>query len=247
MLRVENLSKIYSNGTQALKNVSFKIDPGEFVVVLGKSGSGKSTLFRCLNRLVEPTEGRIFFNDQEITGANRKSIRVCRRKMGFIFQQFNLIHRCSVMTNVLMGRLGYTPSWMGLIGYFFKKDRAQAWEILQRLEMDDKAWHRSGDLSGGQQQRVGIARALMQKPTVILADEPIASLDPGLARSIMETLKKINENDGVTILCNLHQPDLAIEYGKRVLVLKSGQFIFDGSSESLRKLETKNIYNLKDQ
>ena len=166
-----------------------------------------------------------------------------RRKIGFIFQNFNLVHRLSVFTNILIGRLGYTSSWSALVNYFTKSDRVRALKILERLEVLDKVGQRAANLSGGQQQRVGIARALMQEPSVILADEPISNLDPGLARTILGILREINERDGVTILCNLHQPDLALEFGRRILVLESGKLIFDGDREEFDRNGIKKNFN----
>ena len=242
MLHTEKLCKTYPNGTQALRNLSFQVKSGEFVIALGQSGSGKSTLLRCLNRLIEPSSGKVFLESREITGANAKTLRAFRRRMGMVFQQFNLIIRASVLTNVLTGRLGHVPSWQGLANYFSARDRQRAFKILNRLEISDKAYLRADTLSGGQQQRVGIARTLMQNPSIILADEPVASLDPRLSRVILDSLLEINRKDGVAVLCSLHQPELAMEYGKRVIVLKSGECIFNGPADELKKNETMNIY-----
>ena len=183
MLRLEQVSKIYGNGTHALRGVSLKIEAGEFVVILGKSGAGKSTLLRCINRLVEPTSGKIFFEDQEVTAMDGKRLRSLRQKMGMIFQNYNLVSRISVRTNVLSGALGRTSAWSALINYFAEDDITTAQHNLGRLEIGNKADQRADQLSGGQQQRVGIARALMQNPNLILADEPVASLDPTTSRT----------------------------------------------------------------
>src|SRR5258705_8169400 len=185
MLRVVNLTKIYPTGTLALDNVSFEVQDGEFMAIIGLSGSGKSTLLRCINRLVEPTSGEIWLDDVNITQAPHSELRHIRRRIGMIFQQFNLVKRSSVMTNVLAGRLGYTNPLASLIGHFSAEDRERAMEALRRVGMPEKARNRADELSGGQQQRVGIARALMQSPKVILADEPVASLDPVLAHTIL--------------------------------------------------------------
>ncbi len=242
MLRIEGLSKTYPNGTQALKEISFKVRAGEFVVILGKSGSGKSTLLRCINRLVEPTHGRIFLGDREITGAGPGKLRALRRKIGMIFQQYNLVPRSSVLTNALTGRLGYVSSWRGWINYFPRDFVLKAEEKLKALGLDEKSGQRADTLSGGQQQRVGIARALMQQPEIILADEPVSSLDPATTISILDTLREINEKEGVTVLCNLHLPELARKYGDRVLALKNGQMVYDGDPEFLDQTLAEKIY-----
>tara|TARA_B100000686_G_C16774012_1_gene967171 strand:- start:916 stop:1650 length:735 start_codon:yes stop_codon:yes gene_type:complete len=242
MLQVEGLYKVYPNGIRALNGLSFEIKEGEFVVALGQSGSGKSTLLRCLNRLVEPTCGRVFLQQDEVTGADPKMLRACRRRIGMVFQEFNLINRTSVLTNVLTGRLGFVPSWQSLVNYFSIEDRMKAMEVLDLLEIGDKENHPVSSLSGGQRQRVGIARALMQNPAIILADEPVASLDPRLARMTLDILMGINRKKRMTILCSLHQPELAMEYGGRVMVLKSGECIFNGSPKKLGDNEIINIY-----
>lgn len=242
MLQVERLSKTYADGTKALKEVSFSVESGEFVMILGKSGSGKSTLLRCINRLVEPTGGNVFLKDLEITAASPRQLRRIRRKIGMVFQQYNLVSRSSVLTNVLAGRLGYISPWTGLIHYFPKETVRLAQNNLREMELSDKCNQRAGVLSGGQQQRVGIARALMQDPELILADEPVSSLDPSTARTIMDILQKINRDRGVTILCNLHLPELAKEYGSRIMVLKAGEVVFDDLPEHLDLSKTRDIY-----
>ncbi len=233
MLRLEQVSKIYGDGTRALKDVSLKIEAGEFVVILGKSGAGKSTLLRCINRLVEPTSGKIFFEDQEVTAMDGRRLRSLRQKIGMIFQNYNLVGRMSVRTNALTGALGRTSAGAALVNYFAKDEIASAQHNLERLEIGEKAGQRADQLSGGQQQRVGIARALMQKPKIILADEPVASLDPVTSRTILDSLRTINREDGVTVLCNLHLPELAREYGQRIIAMKSGEIVYDGPPEGL--------------
>ena len=242
MLRVENLSKTYEDGTQALKGVTFSVAPGEFVAVLGKSGSGKSTLLRCINRLVEPTEGSIFLGDDEITGASPSALRLLRRKIGIIFQQYNLVNRLTVWTNVMTGDLGVLPSWMGLAGYFPRTSIDRAKVHLGRVGLADKANSRADKLSGGQQQRVGIARALVQEPRLILADEPVSSLDPVSAKTIMDLLREINQKNGVSIICNLHLPDLAREYAQRLLVLRDGKIVFDGVPKQMDSSRLEALY-----
>ena len=197
MLKVENLTKVYPNGTQALKNVSFEVKDGEFLAVIGLSGSGKSTLLRCINRLIEPTSGKIYWNDQDITAASAGEMRKIRRQIGMVFQQFNLVKRSSVMTNVLSGRLGYVNTFSSALHLFSAADNNKALASLDQVGLADKSHVRADSLSGGQQQRVGIARALMQDPKLILADEPVASLDPVLAHSILKYLEQLNKERGL--------------------------------------------------
>jgi phosphonate transport system ATP-binding protein len=236
MLQVEHLTKIYPDGTVALRDVSFTVPESEFLVVIGLSGSGKSTLLRCINRLIEPTEGRIIWNGRDITAANQAELRLIRREIGMIFQHFNLVRRSSVLTNVLSGRLGYTPPAWSLINRFSRADRQRAMQALERVGIPDKARNRADELSGGQQQRVGIARALMQTPKMILADEPVASLDPVLAHTILSNLERINQEDQVTIICSLHFLDLVQRYATKVIGLRVGQIVFEGSSQDIRDL-----------
>lgn len=242
MLRIENLTKIYTGGVQALTNVSFDVPKGQFLAVIGLSGSGKSTLLRCINRLIEPTSGTIIWNDIDVTAASDEELRRIRRKIGMVFQHFNLVHRSSVLTNILAGRLGYVnPAW-SLVNRFPKSDMENAYKQLERVGIADKANHRADELSGGQQQRVGIARAMMQNPDMILADEPVASLDPVLAHSIMQYLEKINKEDGVTVLCSLHFLDLVHRYADRVVALKEGILMFDGLPKDIDDAKFKDIY-----
>ena len=242
MLKIDQLSKTYENGTAALRDVSFSVEKGEFVVILGKSGSGKSTLMRCINRLVEPSSGKVFFDEEEVTGVSPKRLRELRKKTGMIFQQYNLISRYSVQLNTLMGRLASTLSITSMMNYFSDEDVVHSRQVLDRLSLSDKYFHRSEELSGGQQQRVGLARALMQEPELILADEPVSSLDPASSRQIMELLAEFNEKDGVTILCNLHLPALAQEFGSRILVLSEGQIVYDGPAGNLNEVELNSLY-----
>lgn len=227
-LRIEGLTKTYANGVQALKHVSLTVNRGEFVVIIGLSGSGKSTLLRCINRLVEPSGGRIWLGEEEITGASISELRTLRRKIGFIFQQFNLVPRSRVIHNVLAGRLGFNTTWRSLLGLFRDDDVRAAFANLDRVGIAEKAYERADALSGGQQQRVAIARALMQSPSLILADEPIASLDPATSHGVMRYLEEINRDDGTTVLCNLHQLSLARRYASRLIALKDGEVVLDG-------------------
>lgn len=242
MLRIENLTKIYPNGTVALVDVSLEVPKGQFVAIIGLSGAGKSTFLRCINRLVEPTAGRIWLDDVEITAASYQELRQIRRRIGMIFQQFNLVKRCSVMTNVLSGRLGYIPTLPSLLYRFSAEDIADAKANLQRVGLLEKARQRADTLSGGQQQRVGIARALMQKPELILADEPVASLDPATAHVVLDELERMNKQDGMTILCNLHFLSLARRYADRVIGLKAGRLVFDGTPDEIDDVRFKQIY-----
>ena len=242
MLRLEQVVKTYPDGTRALKDVTLQIESGEFIVILGKSGAGKSTLLRCINRLVEPTSGKIFFDDQEITALDGRELREMRSHIGMIFQDYNLVPRLSVMTNALSGALGRSPAFAALLNYFQPEEKAAALHHLERLEIGDKAGQRADQLSGGQQQRVGIARALMQNPKLILADEPVASLDPATSRTILDILRRINEEDGVTVLCNLHLPELAREYGKRIVAIKEGEVVYDGGPEGLTQKRVDHLY-----
>jgi phosphonate transport system ATP-binding protein len=242
MLEVKNLSKIYDGGVQALYDVSFEVPKGEFLAVIGLSGSGKSTLLRCINRLIDPTEGQILWDGADITAESQDDLRPVRRKIGMVFQHFNLVLRSSVLTNVLSGRLGYVnPAW-SLINRFSKQDIDKAMAQLDRVGIADKAHSRADELSGGQQQRVGIARALMQDPEMILADEPVASLDPVLAHSIMQHLEQINKEDGVTVLCSLHFLDLVHRYADRVIALNDGRLMFSGTPEEIDDAKFKEIY-----
>jgi phosphonate transport system ATP-binding protein len=236
MLRIVNITKVYDNGTVALKNVSFDVKDGEFLAVIGLSGSGKSTLLRCINRLIDPTEGEIWLDDINVTALKGNDLRKVRRRIGMIFQQFNLVRRSSVLTNVLTGRLGYTPPLWSLANRFSRADHELAMDALRRVGIENKAHIRADQLSGGQQQRVGIARALMQDPQLILADEPVASLDPVLAHSIMGYLEELNRTDGRTVICSLHYLDLVQRYADRVIGLRNGEIVYEGSREQIRQL-----------
>jgi len=242
MLQVEHLTKIYENGTVALEDVSFEIPDGQFLAVIGLSGSGKSTLLRCINRLIEPTEGRILWNGEDITNAGQEELRRHRRRIGMVFQHFNLVNRSKVSTNVLSGRLGYTNPALSLLNHFEAEDRAAAVRALDRVGLAEKADSLASELSGGQQQRVGIARALMQDPEIMLADEPVASLDPVLAHSIMQHLESINKDDGVTVLCSLHFLDLVHRYSDRAIALFDGKLVFDGPPIEIDDQRFKDIY-----
>ncbi len=242
MLRIEHLVKVYPNGTQALQDVSFSVPDGEFLAVIGLSGSGKSTLLRCINRLIEPTSGKITWDDIDITAASSGEIRKIRRQIGMVFQQFNLVKRSSVLTNVMTGRLGYVNTIPSLLNLFSAEDHKLALDSLDQVGLADKIHVRADSLSGGQQQRVGIARALMQNPKLILADEPVASLDPVLAHSILKYLEILNKDRGITVLCSLHYLDLVHRYATRAIALKDGKVVFEGLPKEIDQAQFKAIY-----
>ncbi len=242
MLKVEHLTKIYEGGTLALEDVSFEVPDGQFLAVIGLSGSGKSTLLRCINRLIEPTEGQITWNGVDITKASQEEMRRIRRRIGMVFQHFNLVHRSKVLTNVLQGSLGYVNPALSLINKFPKDQMRKAYQQLARVGLEEKAGQRADELSGGQQQRVGVARALMQDPEMILADEPVASLDPVLAHSIMQYLETINSEDKVTVLCSLHFLDLVHRYADRAIALNEGKLVFEGPPSEIDDAKFKEIY-----
>jgi phosphonate transport system ATP-binding protein len=241
VLKVENLTKVYDGGVLAVDDVSFEVPEGQFLAIIGLSGSGKSTLLRCINRLVEPTDGRITWHGVDITKASQDEMRRIRRRIGMVFQHFNLVNRSSVLTNVRAGRLGYTNPVASLINRFSEADTVKAYETLELVGIADKAKTRADELSGGQQQRVGIARALMQDPEMILADEPVASLDPVLAHSIMQYLDLIQKR-GVTVLCSLHFLDLVQAYADRAIALNEGKLMFDGAPHEIDDARFKDIY-----
>jgi phosphonate transport system ATP-binding protein len=242
MLKIEHLTKVYDDGTRALQDVSFEVPDGQFLIIIGLSGSGKSTLLRCVNRLIEPTAGRVIWNDTDITVAPQEELRHIRRQIGMIFQHFNLVRRSRVITNVLAGRLGYTsPAW-SLVNHFSQEDVQMALRSLERVGIADQAYKRADELSGGQQQRVGIARALMQNPELMLVDEPVSALDPATSHSIMRYLEELNKKDGVTIVCSLHFLSLARAYADRIIALKDGQMVFDGSPEEIDDARFRGIY-----
>ena len=243
MITLENVSKTYegAGGIVALRDVSIDVKEGEFLVILGPSGAGKSTLMRCINRLVEPTSGRILLDGREVT-SRRRQLRAARRDIGMVFQQFNLVKRLSVLMNVLSGRLAYHTFWPSLLYKFDQDDKRVAIECLTRVNMEHKAFQRADTLSGGEQQRVAIARALAQEPKVILADEPVASLDPRIARQVLTYLKQIAGELGITVLCNLHQVEYAREYAERVVGLSQGTVVFDGPSGKLTDDILQQIY-----
>ena len=237
LLEVINLNKSYDGHILALNNLSLQVQEGDFIILLGLSGSGKSTLLRCINRLIEPSSGHILFREQNILPLKGIELRHYRRQIGMVFQQFNLVKNLTVLTNVLTGRLGYHSS----LSTFSKEDYELAMQNLEKVGLQNYANKKVKFLFGGQQQRVGIARALMQNPSLILADEPVASLDPATADSIMQYLGEINK-DGITIICSLHFLTLARRYGNRVLALKEGKKVFEGIPAEIDNFRFKEIY-----
>jgi phosphonate transport system ATP-binding protein len=232
-----------SFGTKkALDAVSLSVEPGQFICVIGPSGAGKSTLLRCINRLADADSGEIGFDGKNILKFQGQELRAWRAKAAMIFQQFNLVPRLDVVTNVLLGRLAHRSVWPSLFKSFTREERAMAITILDRLNLADAAFQRAETLSGGQQQRVAIARALMQEPKIMLADEPVASLDPANAAAVMDTLRDICKQDGIPVLCNIHALDIAREYSDRIVAMRKGQVVFDGPPAKLTAQLEDQIY-----
>lgn len=242
LLTVEHLTKSYDGKGKALHDVSLSLRRGEFVTVIGPSGAGKSTFLRCINRLIDASEGSIVFDGREITSMNKRQMREARRDIGMIFQHYNLVHRATAIENVLQGRLGYLSNFRGIFGLYSEEDKRSAFELLDKMGLAEFAYQRADQLSGGQQQRVGIARALVQDPLLMLCDEPIASLDPKSSRVTMEMLRWVSDELGVACLVNLHQVDYAIEYSDRIVALKKGVKVFDGTPDDLDAKTISDIY-----
>lgn len=241
LLEVQNLTKYYDD-VRALSDVSFKVKKGEFVAVIGPSGSGKTTLIRCINRLIEPTEGHLRFDDLDLRLLHGHHLRHARARIGMIFQHYNLVSRLTVIENVLHGRLGYKSSLAGVFGIYTEEEKTKALEVLKLLGLEEYVYRRCDQLSGGQKQRVGIARALVQDPRMILCDEPISSLDPSSSKIIMDYLRKIQKELGITILVNLHQVDVAKKYAERILGFNSGDLVFDGAPKKMDRDRIHAIY-----
>ncbi|MFN3349603.1 phosphonate ABC transporter ATP-binding protein [Pseudorhodoplanes sp.] len=246
MLELDAVTRRFG-ATVAVSDVSIKIRPGSFVGVIGRSGAGKSTLLRMINRLVDPSAGRIVFDGVDVTQFKGAQLKAWRARAAMIFQQFNLVPRLDVLTNVLLGSISRRPTLASLAGIFTETERAMAVEALERLDLMPYVFQRAGTLSGGQQQRVAIARALMQRPAILLADEPIASLDPRNAARVMDSLKRINGEDGITVLCNLHTIDAARQYSDRIVGMAHGRIVFDGRPAELTPAAMREIYQIGDQ
>ena len=246
MLTITDLVKVYPTGTRALNGIDLTISEPQVVAVIGSSGAGKSTLIRCINRLVEPTSGKIVLDDMDITSLNRRRLRAARRRMGMIFQEYNLVERLTVMENVLSGRLGYVSFWQAYRRRYPKEDVRAAFEILERVELDGYQNTRADALSGGQRQRVGIARALMQKPDLLLVDEPTASLDPRTGRQIMRLICELAQERGTPALVNIHNVQLAQTFSDRIIGLSDGKIAFDGSPDQLDEKVLTMIYGEED-
>lgn len=244
ILRVDNVTKIYNNQVHALKEASFSLHEGEFISVIGPSGSGKSTLLRCINQMIDVSNGNIYFMEEDVTNAKKKKIRDIRRNIGMIFQHYNLVYRLNVLENVLHGRLGYYPTWKSALGLYAEKDIEKAAQILDMLGLKDRLYTKCSQLSGGQKQRVGIARALIQNPKMVLCDEPIASLDPQSSKVIMEHLHGITKTLNIPCLVNLHQVDVALHYSDRIIGMHEGTIVFDGKPEELSNEVIEKIYGV---
>lgn len=242
IIELQHVTKIYPNGTVGLKDIDLNINHGEFVVIVGLSGAGKSTLLRAINRLHDISKGNILIDGESITEARGKSLRNIRRDIGMIFQSFNLVKRASVLRNVLTGRVAYYPTYKTTFNLFSKEDKQRAYEALQRVDMAEKVYNRADELSGGQQQRVSIARVLTQAPKIILADEPVASLDPQTTHKVMTDLKKINQELGMTVIVNLHSVELAKEFGTRIIGIRAGEVVFDGPVSETSDAQIAEIY-----
>jgi len=241
-VRTEDLGMVYPGGVRALAGVDLEVREGEFLAILGLSGSGKSTLLRCINRLIDPTEGRVWIFGEEITAASGGALRRLRRQVAMIFQQFNLVRRQTVLTNVLSGALGRSRLLPSLVLSFAQSERERAVASLGRVGLDDRAGSRADTLSGGQQQRVAVARALMQEPRLILADEPVASLDPALRHSVMRHIEALNREEGLTVICSLHDIDLVERYATRLVALRDGKVAWGGRPEEFDRDTFREIY-----
>lgn len=245
-LRVEGLSKRYRTGDQALTDVSLRVPAGQVMGLIGPSGAGKSTLIRCINRLVEPTAGRVYLGDTEVTRLGARGLRRARRRMGMIFQEFALVERLTVMENLLSGRLGYVPFWRSFLRRFPPADVENAFRLLDRVGLAEHADKRADALSGGQRQRVGIARALAQEPEILLVDEPTASLDPKTSRQIMRLLREVCAERALAAIVNIHDMGLARQFMMRIVGLRAGRIVYDGLPDGLSPAVLTDIYGEED-
>ncbi len=242
MIKFSNVSKVYPNGVVGLDNVNLTIEQGEFVGIIGLSGAGKSTLLRTINRMHDITDGSLTVDGAEVRNLNGKALRKFRRQIGMIFQSFNLVTRTTVIKNVLMARVPDMPFWRVLLGVYKEEDKLNALEALDKVGILDKAYIRADQLSGGQQQRVALARTLAQNPKIILADEPVAALDPVTAKQVMTDFKNINQNMNISILINIHHVELALEYADRIIGIRAGQIVYDGPAKDVTKEVLDAIY-----
>lgn len=242
MIKFEQVSKVYPNGYKALNNITLDIEQGEFVAIIGLSGAGKSTLLRTINRMHDISDGKLTVNGKEVNSLKGKELRKFRRRIGMVFQSFNLVTRTTVIKNVLTSRVPDMPLWKSIIGLYSKADKIIALEALDKVGILDKAYIRADQLSGGQQQRVALARTLAQKPEIILADEPVAALDPITAGQVMDDFKKINKEMNISVLINIHHVDLALKYCDRVIGIKAGEIVYDGPSKDVDNEILKEIY-----
>jgi phosphonate transport system ATP-binding protein len=244
MLEISHVNRVFGT-KRAVDNVSLRIEKGSFVGVIGRSGAGKSTLLRMINRLQDVSSGTISWNGQDVTALKGQALRDWRASCAMVFQQFNIVGRLDVMTNVLMGRLNHTTQMRSLLKLWTPEDRAIAVSALEQFDMTAMAGQRAESLSGGQQQRVAIARALVQEPEIVLADEPIASLDPRNTKIVMDSLQRLNKHFGITVLCNLHDLDLAKDYCGRLIGMAQGRVVFDGAPEDLTESAARELYGLE--
>lgn len=242
ILQLKNVSKRYANGVQALTNVSFDVLPGEFVVMIGKSGSGKSTTLRCINRLIPVTSGEVIVDNQNVCTLRSSQLREVRRKIGMVFQHYNLVERLTVLQNVMHGRLGYMGTLQGMMGQYPESEKEKAIQLLNDIGLGSFLYNRAGELSGGQRQRVGVARAFMQEPVIMLCDEPIASLDPSSAKLIMDSIRNFALSQGIACIVNLHQVDVALEYATRIIGLRGGEILYDGPPAQISNHIIEEIY-----
>lgn len=243
MLKLEGLTVSYDGKTLAIDNINMEIKQGEFVGIIGSSGSGKSTLLKSINLLVKPSNGKVYIDNVDITGLNNSQLRNIRRQIGFVFQDYNLIERATVLDNVLIGRLGYKSSLKSFFGLFNDEDYKSASKALRQVGLSEKIFERAEELSGGQKQRVAIAKTLCQKPKIILADEPVASLDIATSQNVMNYFKVINDEENITILINLHDVNLAKKYCHRIIALKNGKILYDGKAGDLKDEFLKELYS----
>ena len=243
MIEFKHASKVYPNGVQGLKDVNLTIEQGEFVAIIGLSGAGKSTLIRTVNRMHDVTDGQVIVDGVDVCTLKGKELRRFRRKVGMIFQSFNLVTRSTVINNVLASMVPDMPWWKTLLGIYSKEQKMKALEALDKVGILDKAYTRCDQLSGGQQQRVALARTLNQNPSIILADEPVAALDPITAKTVMSDFKRINKEMNISILLNIHHVDLALEYADRVIGIRAGEIVYDGPTSEVTKEVLDQVYN----